>query len=51
MEVVLILFFAVHQELGPYAVWQHHHTYTAAVGEGGGTICSDVVRCAAFGCS
>ena len=42
------LFFTdfVGQELGPYAMWQHHHTYAAA-GRGGedGTMCSDVVRC------
>ncbi len=33
------------QEAGPYALWQHHHAFTATEGAGGGgTLCSDVVR-------
>ena len=45
-ETWLIFTDFVGQELGPYAMWQHHHTYAAA-GRGGeeGTVCSDVVRC------
>ena len=45
-ECLVVLDDDVRQELGPYAMWQHDHSFaaTSEKGECAGTLCYDYVR-------